>query len=499
MINRLKELLICTDVQCQTKIVQALRDEEYHVIIGHEPDKIDADFIFAYPESKKIIPVLLMAHWDTMRVKSGKYADEPVILFEENGKLENADGILGADDRAGIQMILEAQAEYEEKPLLLFTNHEETGGKGMKTFLSSGLLEEWLDAIYLAVSVDRKGHNQWVCYYNNVDDTLTEFMQRLGYVEEFGTWTDGSDLATMYNLPHVNVSYGGYLPHTADEFVLKDSFTSGVSRLSLLLEKCDKKFIRSVGMTNRYSYRKNKTIYPSSNQGKGTAAYDKVPEDVTIMLPAPMCDICGKHEASWNTKAKLFICHKCVNRIMDKYKQMTPENAMHGIEDLEREKRRSREMNVLLKPLAHVNKEFPDCPVCGKKDHVSWSPKLRGFVCTECSFGHLHDKDKHPWNGWFWTKNQAPNGGVIRMYVKEDNVYEIDPTGTKVLRVVPVDKHEILARCDLCEKVKGSYVEYKNGMKVCPECASSIGDLVDDWEDSQRSVLKKGSEDSVPF
>ena len=153
MIERLKQTLMMTDIQCQVFLVKTLREAGYEVVIGHDPDKIDADYIFAYPPSREIIPVLLMAHWDTVRTTTGKRADEPVVIFSENGKIENGMGVLGADDRAGIQMILEAQDAYEEQPLLLFTNYEEIGGKGMLNFIKSGVLRPWVDSIYLAVSV----------------------------------------------------------------------------------------------------------------------------------------------------------------------------------------------------------------------------------------------------------------------------------------------------------------------------------------------------------
>ena len=494
MIERLKKLLMLPDVQCQMYLIQVLKEAGYSVIIGHEPDKIDADYIFAYPPTKEVIPVLLMAHWDTVRSKGGLRCDEPVLLFSENGKIENGSGILGADDRAGIQMILEAQEEYNEKPLILFTNHEETGGSGMRAFIDSKLLNEWLDVIYLAISVDRKGHNQWVCYYNNTDDTLEELMQRVGYVQEWGTYTDGADLSKTYDLAHVNVSYGGYLPHSADEFILEDSYLSGVERLVKLITKVDKKFYRSVGMT------RTSVVYPNSNYGKGTAAYDTIDKDITIMLPPPTCDVCGGDKAvSWNTKAKMFICPKCINRIVGRYKEMTQENALLGIKDLEQDRQRTRECNVLMKPASHVNKEYPDCPVCGSNTHVSWVPGNKGFVCTQCAYAHTLDPNKYWWNGWFWTKNKPPTGGIITMYVKEDTVYEVAPEGNKLSRIVPAKEHDTIKKCDLCDTYNGNIIEYDNGTKLCESCAHSLGDLVDDWEDCHRVVVTTGSEDPSPI
>lgn len=73
MIDRVKELLLMTDLQCQVYLTRVLNEYGYHVIVGREKDSTDADFIFAYPPDKQIMPVLLMAHWDTVRTKNGKF------------------------------------------------------------------------------------------------------------------------------------------------------------------------------------------------------------------------------------------------------------------------------------------------------------------------------------------------------------------------------------------------------------------------------------------
>ena len=513
MIEQLKKLLTMSDIECQNHLIRVLNGEGYTVNIGHEPDKIEADYIFSYPKDEQVVPVLLMAHWDTVRQRTGKYPDEPVVLLEENGKIENGNGILGADDRAGISMILEAQSQFETKPLILFTNYEETGGHGMKTFLESRLLDPFRNCINLAVSVDRKGHNQWVCYYDNADVELEEFMLRLGYVEETGTWTDGAGLAAAYNLPHVNVSYGGYLPHSSDEFILQDSYIHGVDRLVSLIDNCTTKFERKVSKYTSKYYEKYRTygtttITPADNEGRGTAAYDNIPSDAVIMtaeeneelevrLSGIPCEICGRDEGNvaFNIRSRVFMCPKCINRIMDKYKEMSPETALAGIRDLEQEKKRTRETNVLLKPKEHINKNFPSCPVCGKKDHVSWSKKLAGFVCTECSLAHSMDSKNYPFNGKFWSISKDNN--IVKIYEKEGIVYEVNENNTAILRTVPVKDHGLLKKCDSCGKIATQMVEFEHGFHMCRDCYSNFGDLVDDWEDTRRTLVT-GSED-YPF
>ena len=180
---------------------------------------------------------------------------------------------------------------------------------------------------------------------------------------------------------------------------------------------------------------------------------------------------------------------------MDKYKEMSPETVLAGVRDLEQEKKRTRETNVLLKPSEHVKKEFPTCPVCGSKDHVSWSRRLAGFVCTECSLAHTTDATKYPFDGKFWVKSQ--DGSLVKMYSKEGNVYEVDETNTKVLRIVPVAEHDWLHECSICHTVGANNTKYVGGLYLCKNCTNALGDIIDDWEDTRESMII-GSED-YPF
>lgn len=515
MINRLKEVLCMTDKQCEEYLVGALHRKGYHVVSGFVAERKAAGFIFAYPPDKRILPILLMAHWDTVRSKGGKISDEPVTLFEEFGKIENASGILGADDRAGICAILETIETFNEKPLVLFTNLEESGGVGMKEFLASDMLREWVDSIYLAISCDRQGHNQWVCYYNNGNEELESLMSRLGYVEEVGTWTDGARLACQYNLSHVNISCGGYLQHTADEFLLVDSFESCVERLCNLVERIDHKYLRVEKAYVRdycreYFDAAYKVVTPASNAGKGTAAYDKLPKDAHVMvhqpvnaplqmrLPTPVCEVCGREEfgTSFNTKAHRFLCFKCVNRIWDKYKEINPLTCHLGIHDLEVERKRTKEANILLGKKTKEHREmFPTCPRCKKNTHVSWYTHEAGFVCTECSYAHTVNADKNKWDGRFWVIDGK------KVYVVDGTVNEQSMDDRGLLRSCPVTSHDFIKVCEVCGEASPTViqVDIARGDKtvdvgMCSSCRMVLGDLVDDYENSS-IPLTVGSED----
>ena len=52
MIEQLKEILMMSDIECQNHILKVLGEEGYTINIGHDPDKISANYIFAYPNNK---------------------------------------------------------------------------------------------------------------------------------------------------------------------------------------------------------------------------------------------------------------------------------------------------------------------------------------------------------------------------------------------------------------------------------------------------------------
>lgn len=502
MMQALKELLCMTDTQCEQYLISSLLLLGYNVSCDtHENGK---NYIFAYPESKQIIPVLLMAHWDTRRRSSGKLADEPCVLYEEFGKVENASGILGADDRAGIACILEAAKEYNEKPLILFTNYEESGGQGMDAFLKTNLFDEWKNVVYLAVSVDRKGHNQWVCYYENGDTELDYLMSRLGFVKEYGTWTDGADLAELYNLAHVNISCGGYNPHMADEFLLKDSFLACVERTISLMSSVDKPYVRTELLSTRTRY-----VTPSAYSGQGTAAFDNIPEETTVMvhqpvmsgikvkLPDPKCDICGKTDYGtvyYHDVAGMFLCFKCRNRILDKYKSITATSAKLGIQDLQKERQRTREMNILQKK-SNASSPLPVCPVCHKSSHVAWCQDEIGFVCTECALAYQVQKKDGAFDGRFWVID----GDVF--FVRDNNILRASLNGQVLKECTPASVGtKYVKRCDACGRV-GANISAVTLWKsdtscdvlLCSACREDIGDLVDDYLDNTLPLV--GSED----
>lgn len=162
--------------------------------------------------------ILLVAHLDTItRCNSPRNKKpRPFNLCESNGLLFAENSVLGADDRAGvyaIKKILESVPECS----VLFTNFEEAGGIGVKTFIKDhpmALLEHTL-----FIEIDRRGIDQFTHYMPDIDPNLEDIANTFNFNYEIGSYSDVSDLSKHYKIPHINLSAGYYNEHSAKEYL----------------------------------------------------------------------------------------------------------------------------------------------------------------------------------------------------------------------------------------------------------------------------------------
>lgn len=462
MIDRIKKILPLSDEQCREYLIQNLCALGYQIFSG-----ADGTWIFAVPSGRKVIPVLLCAHWDTVRQTTGKWADEPVVLFEEHSKIENSNGILGADDRAGCQLILEVASTFTVKPFILFTDLEESGGKGMRNFINSSLIEDYRYHIYLVISVDRHGHNEAVYYTKYPSSRLEYYLDKGGYVIQRSTsYTDGTAIAEYLGLEHVNVSYGGYNAHTADEFLLKDSYEGAYRRLMVLTESIHTPYIATL-----------KGVSPSEE------VFDAELVEEEYSLPAPVCELCGKTErvTSFCASANSWLCVPCRNRILYVDKEITPESVARAKLVLKAEQERSRRANLKHNTTEHP--DFPSCPRCGSNKYVAWNVTNAGFVCNNCRDAYL--KGTSNFDGIFWALSQ--NGEVKRLYRADaSTMMFISGTGKHVRLEWSGHPNSCpyVKVCAFCGAVEPGMheIELKFGEKhfklnVCVSCASDMVDL----------------------
>ena len=147
--------------------------------------------------------VCLVAHVDT------KYRKMPLNLkSQEPGWLYSETGVLGADDRAGVYIILKLLSMGLETNVL-FCNGEESGGIGALKAYD----ELDMSHIKLFIELDFRGHMEYAVYHPQ-PQWVHDIPQSIGFTESTGTFTD---IAIFYGTPGFNLSVGYYNQHTAEE------------------------------------------------------------------------------------------------------------------------------------------------------------------------------------------------------------------------------------------------------------------------------------------
>ncbi|UGO46104.1 peptidase [Bacillus phage vB_BanS_Chewbecca] len=171
--------------------------------------------------------VLLSAHMDTVR---GVREDKELIV--KNGaisaQLPNGErAILGADDRAGIAIILTvlrnmSKVRFNGKIKVAFSREEEIGCVG-----STNIRKNWYEGTDLAIVVDRRGSRDIVvgCGQPFCSNEVGLFMQDVAQMADldFKCVEGGiSDALTFSEngINSVNLSAGYYNEHTEKEYVV---------------------------------------------------------------------------------------------------------------------------------------------------------------------------------------------------------------------------------------------------------------------------------------
>ena len=155
------------------------------------------------------IPIALIAHLDTV------HSVEPFQFFydEKEMVMWSPQG-LGADDRAGVILILSILSEGY-RPHLIFTTGEEHGGIG-----ANKLVENYSEApfdIDFMIELDRCGSEDAV-FYNCMNHSFIDYIRSFGFTFEEGSFTDICILGRNWNIAAVNLSVGYYNEHTKAEY-----------------------------------------------------------------------------------------------------------------------------------------------------------------------------------------------------------------------------------------------------------------------------------------
>ena len=191
------------------------------------------------------IPIALVAHMDTVF----KYPVTDMYYDSQKGVIWSPEG-LGADDRAGIFAIIKV-LQSGLRPSVILTTDEETGAIG-----ASALAEKDCpipDLKYM-IQLDRRGTNDCV-FYDCYNPDFIQYVEKFGFVEHWGSFSDISVLMPAWKICGVNLSVGYKDEHSVSEVLQIKPLYDTIAKVRKMLQEED---------IPKYEYRELKTQWYNS-------------------------------------------------------------------------------------------------------------------------------------------------------------------------------------------------------------------------------------------
>ena len=191
------------------------------------------DYVYAIGD----IPITLVAHVDTV------FKERPEDVFYDRVKnvLWSPQG-LGADDRAGVFAIINI-VKSGLRPHIIFTTGEEMGGLGARV-LTYKEPKPFAEMKYI-IQLDRQGKDDCI-FYECDNIKFIEYIESFGFHEEYGSFSDISELCPTWKIAGVNLSIGYKNEHSFIEILYIDYFLSTVEKV--------KKMLKDVNNINSFEY-----------------------------------------------------------------------------------------------------------------------------------------------------------------------------------------------------------------------------------------------------
>lgn len=216
----IRKLCSLEPLELQQMIVQYLKEKGYTNIVYND--------YYLFAEGR--LPVCLCAHLDTVF----SYPPTEFYYDREQSVLWSPDG-LGADDRAGIYIILKL-LEYGHRPSIILTNLEEEGGVGAD-LLTTHYINCPFKECKVLIQLDRQGDKEAV-YYDCNNKLFEHFINNYGFHTERGTFSDISILAPRWKIAAVNLSVGYMYEHSYSEYLNLNHCNITLNKVNEMLLDC---------------------------------------------------------------------------------------------------------------------------------------------------------------------------------------------------------------------------------------------------------------------
>lgn len=215
----LEALLKCKDQDILLDVIETFLSTHYDT----ESVIVTKDYAYA----SGTIPVMLVAHLDTV------FPEPPKKLFKIQGQnvICGSNG-LGADDRAGVFMILEI-IKRGLRPSVLFTTDEESGALGADAFIVD--FHEPIEELKYIIQLDRRGENDCV-FYDCQNKKFLNYITKFGWVPARGIFSDISVICPAWGVAGVNLSVGYKNEHTPYETLNLDVLEKNLERVIEMLQ-----------------------------------------------------------------------------------------------------------------------------------------------------------------------------------------------------------------------------------------------------------------------
>lgn len=205
----------------KTTIPHGYESKIYPLLPKHKLDAFGNAFIHIGDSKPK---TLFTAHLDTF--SRGEPKD---IVHKISGNIIKTNGktILGADDKAGVALLI-SMIEAEVPGLYYFFSAEEIGRFGSRFAVDSEEFNNIGSRIKNVISFDRKGYNSIITHQSKIRTCEDEFATKLstafnkrGFkmnLDKTGMYTDSFSFVGHKNIMNcTNISVGYFNPHNKTE------------------------------------------------------------------------------------------------------------------------------------------------------------------------------------------------------------------------------------------------------------------------------------------
>ena len=201
-----------------------------------------------YIIGKGNIPIGVAAHMDTVWETS---VNHEVFYDERKNVMLNLNGG-GYDDKVGIFMILKI-LESGLKPHVIFCANEEVGSLGAQQ-----LVEDYptcpFDDCRFIIMLDRRGLVDCV-FYDCENDEFVDYIEKFGFKEAYGSFTDICTLCPVWKMAGVNLSVGYDNEHTANEKLYVAPMYATLDKVKNILTQSDEDIKYFKYVPSHYSWR----------------------------------------------------------------------------------------------------------------------------------------------------------------------------------------------------------------------------------------------------